>query len=346
MRTVRIIGGGLAGLTLGIALRQRGVPVVINEAGHYPRHRVCGEFISGRGREVLEKLLPEAALTEVGAAEAHSAAFFAGAVAGPQRNLPVPALCISRFALDAFLARTFRRLGGELHEDQRSRELAPEAGLVLASGRRLARTVGGWRWFGLKAHVRGVALVADLEMHLSTDGYVGLCRVENGEVNVCGLFRRNSDADEPAQDWRARLGGAPGSALAAQLQGAEWVEESFCAVAGLDLRPQLSKDMDDGHLRVGDALTMIPPFTGNGMSMAFESAALAVEPLVRWSRGDADWQEARFEVAQRCGAAFASRLRWAKWLHGALLTERLQPVVVRDLMRFGRLWHFLYRRTR
>jgi flavin-dependent dehydrogenase len=344
MRMVRIIGGGLAGLTLGIALRQRGVPVVITEAGRYPRHRVCGEFINGRGREVLEKLLPETALAEVGATEAQSAAFFAGAVAGPQRNLPVPALCISRFALDDLLARTFRSLGGELLEDQRSRESAPEAGLVLASGRRLAPTVGGWRWFGLKAHARGVQLAADLEMHLTTDGYVGLCRVENGEVNVCGLFRRNHDADEPARDWRSRLGGAPGSALAARLANGEWVDESFCAVAGLDLRPQL--DADDGHLRVGDALTMIPPFTGNGMSMAFESAALAAEPLARWSRGDADWPESRGEVAQRCAVAFASRLRWAKWLHGVLLTEGLQPLVVRDLMRFGRLWHFLYRRTR
>ena len=46
MRAVTIIGGGLAGLTLGIGLRQRGVPVTISEAGDYPRHRVCGEFIS------------------------------------------------------------------------------------------------------------------------------------------------------------------------------------------------------------------------------------------------------------------------------------------------------------
>ena len=43
---VTIIGGGLAGLTLGIGLRQRNVPVTIREAGQYPRHRVCGEFIS------------------------------------------------------------------------------------------------------------------------------------------------------------------------------------------------------------------------------------------------------------------------------------------------------------
>ena len=54
MKPITIVGGGLAGLTLGIGLRQRGVPVTIWEAGRYPRHRVCGEFISGNGQAVLD----------------------------------------------------------------------------------------------------------------------------------------------------------------------------------------------------------------------------------------------------------------------------------------------------
>ena len=44
---IEIIGGGLAGLSLGLALRRGGVPVTLHEAGEYPRHRVCGEFITG-----------------------------------------------------------------------------------------------------------------------------------------------------------------------------------------------------------------------------------------------------------------------------------------------------------
>jgi len=43
MKRVQIVGGGLAGLTLGLRLRQFGVPVDLYEAGSYPRHRVCGE---------------------------------------------------------------------------------------------------------------------------------------------------------------------------------------------------------------------------------------------------------------------------------------------------------------
>ena len=55
-KVVTIAGGGLAGLSLGIALRQTRTPVILHEAGMYPRHRVCGEFISGVSPAVLETL--------------------------------------------------------------------------------------------------------------------------------------------------------------------------------------------------------------------------------------------------------------------------------------------------
>ena len=76
MKAIHVIGGGLAGLTLGIGLRNRGVPVTISEAGEYPRHRVCGEFISGRGVEVLQRLQLTDLLVRAGACEARTAAFF------------------------------------------------------------------------------------------------------------------------------------------------------------------------------------------------------------------------------------------------------------------------------
>jgi flavin-dependent dehydrogenase len=293
---------------------------------------------------VLSKLALDDALARAGATEARNARFYANDIAGGWQTLPQPALCLSRHALDAVLANTFRSLGGELREHARWSGASDAEGTVLASGRRPAPTVGGWKWFGLKAHARGVTLSADLEMHLTDGGYVGLCRVENDTVNVCGLFRKRGAMDEPTREWKARLAGASGSQLSERLRHAEWQDESCCAVAGLDLRPQRAAAA--GECRIGDALTMIPPFTGNGMSMSFESAALAAEPLSRWSRGELDWVAARGEIARRCDETFASRLRWAGWLHRALFVESLQPLVVRDLLRVERVWRFLHARTR
>lgn len=342
-RTITIVGGGLAGLTLGIALRRRAVPVKIWEAGHYPRHRVCGEFISGQGRAILNGLDLATLLVEAGAREASTMAFFTSKTAGAVRTLPEPALCVSRHALDAALARCFRDRGGELREGERWPESMNHAGLVQATGRRVQAGANGWRWFGLKAHVHNVELAADLEMHLLPNGYVGLCRLDKGLINVCGLFRRHRAAGLlPSRTDMLR--GPKGSRLHQRLANAAFVPDSVCAVGGLDLRPKLHPAA--GECRIGDALTMIPPFTGNGMSMAIESAELAAEPLERWSRRDLSWTDACRVVAENCRRLFRPRLSWANRMHPLLMSHLLQPVSVGGLFNMKPCLNFLFRRTR
>ena len=342
-RTVTIIGGGLAGLTLGIALRRQGVPVVIFEADRYPRHRVCGEFISGRGRHTLTGLGLDPVLFDSGAREATTTRFFTRATKGPIRPLPEAALCISRFVLDAQLAWEFRCLGGDLQEGERRDCQADSEGVVFATGRRPRPKAGRWRWFGIKAHARKVPLESDLEMHLVANGYVGICRLQDDVVNVCGLFRRDDEAGI-ALSRTDMLMGQPGSLLHQRLASAEILTETIRTVAGLDLSPSLGGGQTE--CRIGDSLTMIPPFTGNGMSMAFESAGLACDPLVQWSFGTVEWEEARSQIANRCDHAFRRRLQWAGRIHGLMFLGRWQPAVVAGLPRFASLWDFLYSRVR
>ena len=343
-KPITIVGGGLAGLTLGIGLRRRGVPVTVWEAGRYPRHRVCGEFISGHGQETLSRLGLRELLEHAGAVEAGTAAFFSATQSAPPRSLPAHAICLSRFTMDHALAVEFRRLGGELREDQRRRDGDFGEGIVRATGRRARTQENGSRWFGLKAHARNVALTADLEMHVSPQGYVGLCRVDGGAVNVCGLFRRRTGEDRTRQNWREQLRGQAGSPLNHRLVAADFDESSFCAVAGISLRPQ--RAMTHVECCVGDAITMIPPVTGNGMSMAFESAEMAIEPLATWSQGGIPWAQAQQALAHRCDAAFARRLAWAKWLQRMMLTPSLQNVLVRFISRSEWFWRTAFERTR
>ena len=53
---ISIIGGGLAGLTAAIDLLNRNFKVVVFEKNDYPKHKVCGEFISNEVLPYLEKL--------------------------------------------------------------------------------------------------------------------------------------------------------------------------------------------------------------------------------------------------------------------------------------------------
>ena len=349
--TITIVGGGLAGLTLGIGLRQHGIPVSIWEAGGYPRHRVCGEFISGNGPAVLQRLGLLPLLEKAGAIHVDSAAFISGPNRSPVRNLPSPALGLSRFQMDAALAEEFQRRGGDLHPYARWNPAAaqtstssnmPSDGVVRASGRRAQPTENGWRWFGLKVHATNVNLTADLEMHVSADNYVGVNRINNGAVNVCGLFR--SRPGESRESGFELLRGKSGSPLRERLASARFDGNSFCSVAGLSLKPQRAGDKSG--CCIGDAVTMIPPVTGNGMSMAFESAEMAVEPLTRYSRGEINWAEARDSIARACDAAFAARLAWARRLQWLMFSPALRTPLGKCLLRSDSLWKLLFAKTR
>jgi 2-polyprenyl-6-methoxyphenol hydroxylase-like FAD-dependent oxidoreductase len=345
-KPITIVGGGLAGLTLGIGLRRRGVPVKIWEAGRYPRHRVCGEFISGNGPAVLERLGLLARFEQAGAVYARSVMFVRGSNRSPVRQLAAPALCLSRHEMDALLAGSFQQLGGELLVNTRWTSGESREGVVRAAGRRIQTAEKSPRWFGVKAHVSRASqlnLEADLEMHVSSSGYIGVNRINGGEVNVCGLFRsrEGSRPPESKSDW---LRGETGSLLRERLGAAEFAPDSFCSVAGLQLNPQRAAAKEE--CCIGDALTMTPPVTGNGMSMAFESAEMAVEPLAAYSQGKLDWTQARRQIARDCDAAFSRRLTWARFLQWMMISPALQSRLGSMLLRSDWLWRLMFAQTR
>lgn len=345
-KRVTIIGGGLAGLTLGIGLRQRGVPVTILEAGDYPRHRVCGEFISGSGQTVLERLGLLAHFQKAGAIYARTAMFICSTAKSSVRQLAAPALCLSRYKMDALLAETFQQLGGELQVRLRGYSDNGDEGIVSASGRRLQTVEKSARWFGAKAHVSNsspVNLEADLEMHISSNGYVGVNRIDDGQVNVCGLFQGRSDNRRPESktEW---LRGNPGSSLRERLESAQFESDSFCSVAGIQLKPR--RALAKKECCIGDALTMTPPVTGNGMSMAFESAEMAVEPLAAYSRGKINWMQAQRQIAALCDTVFSRRLAWARLLQWMMVSPAIQSSFGKFLLRSDWLWRLMFAQTR
>lgn len=321
MRTVEIVGGGLAGLALGNGLRRRGVPVRVLEAGSYPRHRVCGEFITGLDKATREELGLEDILAE--AVPARSVAWMESGRVALRHSLPEPALCLSRHRLDHAMAEAFTKRGGLLETGRRG-DARAVPGRVLACGRRACRQSP---WIGLKQHFRDLPLQADLEVHFGRHAYVGLTRVENSTVNVCGLFAR------PLPGGRAPLLDALRSRglgeLADRLHRAGGLEGTACAVAGLDYGVP-----SGGAAAIGDQGGLIPPFTGHGMTVALQSAALALDPLESWSRGRSTWSEAAADLQAGLRRLFGRRIAWARIMHPWILSDR-RRALVQMLSRWG-----------
>ena len=334
----------MAGLTLGIGLRRSGIPVTVVEAGRYPRHRVCGEFISGCGQKILERLGLLEALSKAGARPAETLAFYSDRTSTGNLSLPSPALCCSRFCLDAVLAREFQNLGGELKEGTRWTGPIEGAGLIRATGRRIHSPAKGWRWFGLKVHARQVALDADLEMHFHADAYIGLCRLDDDQVNICGMFRRRTPEPTPHRTWKEQLRGQPGSILFDRLAAAALEESSFCAVAGLGIEGRCTPSLKE--CCVGDALGMIAPMAGNGMSMAFETADAAIGPLSDYSRNGIDWQQAQRVIGDKDRRLLRRRLNVAAWLHTAAFWKVTRLAMIRLLRRRPGLLRWFFFLTR
>lgn len=333
MRKIEIIGGGLSGLSLGLSLRRRGVPVSIIESGSYPRHKVCGEFICGVSNDVIN---------EVGIADVFADArrhrglkWWMGDDLVLKDELPEEAIGLSRYRMDADLAELFQSAGGELITGKRAgRDDA--TGRVWAAGKRKR----GGKWIGLKVHAKNVNLDG-LEMHVGRRGYLGLSGIEDGRVNCCGLFRLNKEVDKK-------------NILASYLKvnGLDQLHEKFCqwdidensfsATAGFSLGAQQSP----GAFCVGDASLLIPPFTGNGMSMAIESSWLASPWLEKFSRGQLGWLEACSGYSMSCDNYFGKRMRLAGGLHPLLFNGvgrgLLKWSAVSGLLPFG----FLFKQLR
>jgi menaquinone-9 beta-reductase len=239
------------------------------------------------------------------------------------------------------LAHALEIAGGKLMQRSRWAGDYSAEGVVRASGRQIAS--GRPPWVGLKVHATGVRLEADLEMHACSGAYVGICRLDKDRVNVCGLFS-NSPRSNAEKFSVESLRGFPGTSLHRRLERASFVPGSFCSVSGFSLKPQHA--CDSQHCCIGDALTMIPPVTGNGMSMALEAAQLAAEPLRRWSAGELSWTEARKLVAQGCDQAFARRLHWARFLQQIMFAPFLHGGLGRAVLASKPIWSLLFAMTR
>jgi hypothetical protein len=180
----------------------------------------------------------------------------------------------------------------------------------------------------LEMVARNLPLTHDLEMFTSPGGYIGLAKIEDGMVNICGLFKaRPARGAKGSALLLTMLRESSLHALADRLEAADLDESSFCGVSGFQTGLQAGPASS-----IGDAASMIPPFTGNGMSMAFESAECALQPALDYAAGRKSWLEAAEASTASQASRFKRRLTTATILHH-LLMNRVALRITRSLAR-------------
>src|SRR5258706_9152297 len=112
-----VMGGGPAGARAAITAVRHSVRVLLLERGSFPRHKVCGEFISAESLHLLHSLLPSANARSVLAAAPRikRARIFIGPRILEARITPVAA-SLARFTLDEMLWQAARQSGVECRQ--------------------------------------------------------------------------------------------------------------------------------------------------------------------------------------------------------------------------------------
>jgi flavin-dependent dehydrogenase len=312
---VVVVGAGPAGALAAHGLASRGVRVLLVEQRLFPRWKVCGACLSPQALAALKT----AGLGDLVAAQGGlSLERLQLGVAGRVNPIALVAgQVLSRSRLDQALLEAAVAVGATVMTGTRA--VLGAAATGLEPDREVVLQKGTARWSvrakvvliaaglshraidkeaeistSIQPHSRigaGCVLPGEaaelapgvLQMAVGQGGYVGLVRVESGEINLACAF------DRPM------LGSVGGAALLCQKILAE---AGFATLPGLkesawQLTAALSRRTIPlaGHrlLLLGDAAGYVEPFTGEGMGWAITSS-LAALPLVL--RGLEHWDGA------------------------------------------------------
>jgi flavin-dependent dehydrogenase len=304
---VLILGGGVAGCAASIALARKGRNVTLIERELSPRHKVCGEFLSGEALEDLRAL--DIDVATLGAVPIDYVRL-AAARRAAEAPLPFPAASLTRKALDTALLAEAVAAGVRVERGRSVQSLsrgtanlwqatlddgttyeAPTA--FLATGKHDMRGHGRpkdpHRWVAFKMYYRlSAAQTADLagasELTLYSGGYGGIQPVEDGITNFCCVVQRRYFASAGLR-WEGLLAKMQQDCphLAMRLDGAKPLLDKPITITHIPYG-YLRRATEDGLYCIGDQAAVIPSFTGDGISIALHTARraaaayLAAEP--------------------------------------------------------------------
>ncbi|WP_445382144.1 NAD(P)/FAD-dependent oxidoreductase [Robiginitalea sp. IMCC43444] len=288
---VAIVGAGLAGLTAAIELAEAGYGVVVFEKHPFPRHKVCGEYLSREVVPYLESI--EIPLSD--APQIDKMVLATGKGKLNNIDLPLGGIGISRYALDERLYRRALKSGVQfifesvyhIHFDDSYHRLDMAkdswgADLVIGSwgkrsgmDRELNRNFfkSHSSWMGIKMHFKAKYPRDQVGLYFFRGGYGGLSVTETGSVNFCFLIQSSRFKETPNLSKCMEGIIAEHPDLDEVLADSEPLFPQALSISQISFKTK--RLVEDHILLAGDAARLIHPLTGNGMAMAIGSGRRA-----------------------------------------------------------------------
>lgn len=358
-----ILGGGLSGLTAGIHLSKSNFKVLIIEKNEFPKHKVCGEYISNEVLPYLKSLdLDIKSLNPTAIDRLHFSLVSGKSI---HTKLTSGGFGVSRFSLDDYLNKEAQKSGCSLiHENVVDVSYANETFFVMtennayqslvvlgAFGKRSNLDVNLNRkfiqnkspWLGVKAHYK-VDYPDDLVgLHHFKGGYCGVSKVENNIVNICYLanydtFKKYKLIEEYQQNVVSE-----NPILKRIFENATMLFEKPLSISQISFEEKAQ--VENHILMIGDTAGLIHPLCGNGMAMAIHSAKIASEVVIKFLKETITRDEMESNYLKKWNFNFNSRLKTGRRLGSLLEKEKFATVILKLLIIFPFIIPIIIKKT-
>jgi flavin-dependent dehydrogenase len=362
---VLIIGGGLAGLTAAIHLSKIGFQITVVEKNEFPKHKVCGEYISNEVLPYLDWL--DLKIADLGPTAITTLEFSTVSGKKIKSILPLGGFGISRYTLDDYLYKKAIANGCKIIVDTvetivfknetftvtTSEKVVLNAKIAIgAFGKRsgidqkLSRSfiLKKSSWLAVKAHYSGNFPNDLVGLHNFKGGYCGVSKVENNIINICYLadyetFKRFKNVSDYQKNVVSQ-----NPHLKAIFENSSLLFEKPLTISQISFE---KKQAVENHiLMVGDAAGLIHPLCGNGMAMAIHSAKIVSELIAKYSNNKIKSRNALEEnYNQQWNFNFRKRLKTGRFLANLLQRQKTAAVLMLLLLKFPFIMKQIIKKT-